>query len=279
MVTATSTDDEIGLGTDQASTAVLPARTSTALVPVRPPAPASPPQQPGSGLIAEAEIAVDERRWRDAIRLLDAIQAIGASSVHTDGLLAISATHLNRAKVAREAVGRIKAGPQTADSHRALAAVAIARHEFLSADNELRRAIEMASSDDQSPTADDWAHLASIYGGLGWFDEAGECLDRMEALGTTENHRWIVGRSINHWGMSRTWALGIAAVLFFPLGLLAIAVGLTVPFMVREFRLTQIDERMAALASDAWADERWLRAAHAGGVLGAVVLWSLAVQL
>ena len=48
--------------------------------------------------------------------------------------------------------------------------------------------------------------------------------------------------------MSRTWAVAVAAILFYPLGLLAVAVGMTVPFMVREFRLTRIEGSMASLA-------------------------------
>ncbi len=79
--------------------------------------------------------------------------------------------------------------------------------------------------------------------------------------------------------MSRTWAVAVAAILFYPLGLLAVAVGMTVPFMVREFRLTRIEGSMASLASSAWADERWLRIAHASGVLSTVVLWSLVIQV
>lgn len=276
-MTATSTDDGLGIDTEQTSTAVLPLRTSTDVVPVRPPAPA--PEPVGAGLIAEAEQAVDERRWRDAIRLLGAVRSIGASSVHTDGLLAIAAVHLNRRRIAAEAVGRIEAATQTVDTHRSLAAVAIARHEFLTADNELRRAIDLAAEDGEEPTAGDWAHLASVYGGLGWFDEAAECLDQADAIGASDNHRWIVGRSINHWGRSRSRALAVAVILFLPLGLLAIAVGITVPLLARELRLTQIDERLAALANDAWTDERWLRVTHATGVLAAVLLWSIAVQL
>jgi hypothetical protein len=278
-VTATSTNDGVGVDAEETSTAVLPVPTSMALVPVRSPAPESTAQPAGAGLIAEAELAIDERRWRDAMRVLGAVQSIGASSVHTDGLLAVAATHLNRTRVAGEAIGRIKAAAQTVDTHRSLAAVALARHEFLTADNELRSAIDLASADDQALDVDDWARLASVYGGLGWFDEAGECLDRAEEIGAADHHRWIVGRSINHWAMSRSWALAVAVILFLPLGLLAIAVGLTVPFVARELRLTQIDERMAALAADAWSNERWLRIAHATGVLATVVLWSLAVQL
>lgn len=276
-MTATNTDDATGLDPDQTSTALLPVRTSTDVVPVRPAEPEGRPA--GSGLIAEAELAIEQRRWRDAIRLLDAIESIGAGSVHTDGLLAVAATHLNRRKRAREAIGRVRAATPTASTHRALAEVAIARHDFLAADIELRRAIDLTTSEGGEASADDWAHLASVYGGLGWFDEANECLEHADAIGTTDEHRWIIGRSINHWGMSRTWAVAVAVILFIPLGLLSIAVGLTVPFLVREFRLTQVDERLAAVAADAWTDERWLRLAHASGVLATVVLWTLAIQL
>ncbi len=289
-MTATSTD-ELSVDSGHTSTDLLPmadVATSTALVPVTAlpsstppvaPPPPAPSAVPGAGLIAEAEVAIDDRRWRDALRILDAVDAIDASSVHTDSLVAIAATHLRRNRRANEAVGRIRASTQTTETHRALAAIAVARHQFLTADNEIRAAIDASIEDGDEISVDDWAHLAAVYAGLGWFEDADECLDRIDDDEFTDRHRWMVGRSINHWGLSRTWAVAVAAILFYPLGLLAVAVGMTVPFVVREFRLTQIDERMASLAGTAWTDERWLRTAHAAGVLTTVVLWSLAVQL
>lgn len=238
------------------------------------------PFVPGAGLVAEAELAVEDRRWRDALRVLGAIDSIGANSVHTDGLLAIAATHLNKNRLAGEAVGRIRAHPQTAASHRHLAQVAIAKHQYLLADNETRAAIEKLEADpDAEAHPQDWANLAACYAGLGWFDEAGECLDEAEKLGATESATWLVGRSTNHWGMSKTLATVAGVFLFLIVGLLALAVAITVPFMMREFRMTQLDERFAVLANDAWSHERWLRLAHAGGVLLTVVLWSVATQL
>lgn len=286
-MTATSTDDDLGVESGQTSTDLLPVAdgaASTALVPTRPtsktpPPPPPPAPQAGAGLIVEADVAIDERRWRDALRILDAIDAIGASSVHTDGLVAIACTHLHKTRRANEAIGRIRASTQTAATHRSLASIAVARSEFLTADSEQRAGIDQAIEDGESISTDDWAHLAAIYAGLGWFDDAEECFDRIEASELTDQHRWLVGRSINHWALSKTWAIAIAALLFYPLGLLAIAVGMTVPFMVREFRLTQIDGTMAALASSAWEGERWLRISHAAGVLSTVVLWSLTIQL
>ena len=295
-MTAANTDDDLGLDIERATPSAVPQSTtlaerpalvedsppevSTELVPVASPPRTAPPAVAGAGLITEAELAVDERRWRDALRVLEAIDSIGASSVHTDALVAISATHLSKSRMANEAIGRIRASTPTIETHRSLAAISLARHEFLTADSELREVIRLADQqDEKDETATDWAHFAAVYAGLGWFDQATECLDRSETLGATANHQWMIGRSINHWGMSKTWALAIAALLFYPLGILAVAVGMTVPFMVRELRLTQVDERMATLASDAWADERWLRVAHASGVLLTVVLWSLAIQL
>ena len=288
-MSATSTEDGIEL--DETSSG----STTAVVVPTRPPAAPAPPASiapaptntpadtpivAGAGLIAEAELAVDERRWRDALRVLGAIDSINASSVHTDGLLAIAATHLNKHRLAGEAVGRIRAHPQTASSHRHLAQVAIAKHQYLLADNETRAAFAKIESDsDAEVEAQDWVNLSACYAGLGWFDVAGECLDRAEELGTTDAANWLVGRSTNHWGMSKTFASVIGVVLFIVVGLLALAVAITVPFMVREFRVTQLDERFAVLANDAWSHERWLRLAHASGVLLTVVLWSVATQL
>lgn len=294
-MTAISTDDDREINS-----------TTTTVVPVRPPTPpapavandadtlpalpieaqpeatnpAEPRSIPGAGLIAEAERAIEERRWREALRVLGAIDAIGANSVHTDGLLAIAATHLNKNRLAGEAVGRIRAHPQTAASHRHLAQVAIAKHQYLLGDSEARAAIEKVEADDDAEIqAQDWANLAACYAGLGWFDEAGDCLDKAEALGATESATWLVGRSTNHWGMSKTFATVAGVFLFLIVGLLALAVAITVPFMMREFRMTQLDERFAVLANDAWSHERWLRLAHAGAVVLTVVLWSVATQL
>jgi len=206
--------------------------------------------------------------------------SIGANSVHTDGLLAIAATHLHKNRIANEAVGRIRAHPQTAASHRHLAQVAIAKHQYLLADSESRAAIEKVEADPElSANPQDWANLAASYAGLGWFDEAGDCLDKAETLGASDSAKWLVGRSTNHWGMSKTLATVAGVFMFLVIGLLALAVAITVPFLMREFRMTQLDDRFAVLANDAWSDERWLRLAHAGGVLLTVILWSVATQL
>ena len=100
-MTATSTDDDLGVDPGRTSTDLLPVADvarSTALVPRRQTStsPPPPPAVAGAGLIVEAELAIHERRWRDALRILDAISAIEATSVHTDGLVAIAATHLHR---------------------------------------------------------------------------------------------------------------------------------------------------------------------------------------
>ena len=292
-MTAISTDDDREI--DGTTTTVVPAQppappfpapsndldTLPIVVPeAEPDAQEAPRFVPGAGLIAEAEVAIEARRWRDALRVLDSIDSIGANSVHTDGLLAIAATHLHKNRIANEAVGRIRAHPQTAASHRHLAQVAIAKHQYLLADSESRAAIEKVEADPElSANPQDWANLAASYAGLGWFDEAGDCLDKAETLGASDSAKWLVGRSTNHWGMSKTLATVAGVFMFLVIGLLALAVAITVPFLMREFRMTQLDDRFAVLANDAWSDERWLRLAHAGGVLLTVILWSVATQL
>ncbi len=283
-MTATSTDD--GLEVHGTTTTIVPVEQAPTTPQVgtakraESTTPTAPPVVAGAGLIAEAELAIDERRWSDALRVLGAIDSIGASSIHTDGLLAIAATHRNKKRLAREAVGRIQAHPQTAASHRHLAQVAIARHQYLLADNETRAALALVDADPDAEAApEDWVNLAACYAGLGWFGEAGDCLDQAEQLGATDSAAWLVGRSTNHWGMSKARAGAIGVFLFLIVGLLAVAVAITVPFITREFRMTQLDERFAVLANDSWTHERWLRLAHAAGVLVTVVLWSIATQL
>lgn len=278
-MTATSTNSGLDLEDQRASTAVVPVVASTDLVPIETATPntiTAPGPVAGAGLVAEAEAAVRQHRWRDALRVLNAIDSIGASSVHTDGLLAVAATHVKKKRLAAEAVGRIRASTPTLEGHRSLAAVALARHHYLTADTEGRAALELAG---EGGTASDWSNLAAGYAGLGWFEEAATCLDRAEQLDLDESDTWIIGRSINRWAMSKTWALAISAGLFLFVGLLAVAIGITVPFIVRELRLTQLDGRLTSLANDAWANERWLRLAHATGVLLTVIAWSVAVQI
>lgn len=283
-VTGTTTETAIDHGADidaEPTTTAIVAVSPTEVALPAPTKPSAPPRptettMPGAGLIVEAELAVRERRWRDAMRVLGAIDSVGASSVHTDGLLAIAATHLHKNRVASEAIGRLRAHPPTPGIHRHLAQVAIANHQFLLADNETRAAMAL----DEGPDAvEDWTHLAACYAGLGWFDEASSCLDRAEALGAEPADTWLIGRSTNFWGLSKNWASAVGLVLFLIVGLLAVAVAITVPFVARELRVTQLDERFAALANDAWAEERWLRLVHAGGVLLTVVLWAAAMQL
>jgi len=230
-VTAISTDDDREI--DGTTTTVVPAQppappfpapsndldTLPIVVPeAEPDAQEAPRFVPGAGLIAEAEVAIEARRWRDALRVLD---------------------------------GRIRAHPQTAASHRHLAQVAIAKHQYLLADSESRAAIEKVEADPELSAT----------------------------LGASDSAKWLVGRSTNHWGMSKTLATVAGVFMFLVIGLLALAVAITVPFLMREFRMTQLDDRFAVLANDAWSDERWLRLAHAGGVLLTVILWSVATQL
>lgn len=229
----------------------------------------------GAALLAEARMLVSERRWKDACRVLDAVIRVKEHTIEVDQLLAVAATHAGQRRVADRAIGNLRSELEpSAASLNALATVALARCEFEAADLIARRAVEL---DSHSATA--WGNLAASYAGLGWFDQASECMDRAEALGLENDRRWFIGRSINHWGISRTRATVVTLSLLWFLGLLAVAIGITIPFLSREIRVSKLENRFASMAADAWKAEHRLRFLHAGAVLATLSTWVITLQL
>jgi tetratricopeptide (TPR) repeat protein len=242
--------------------------------PVSAPLETEPEAGAGSGFLDEARNLMAEHRWSEACRMLEAARAVHPS-IETHRLLARAATHANERKLADVAIAALRSDPDPdAATLTALADVAIARGSYQAADLLARQAVEL-----DAHQADAWTSLSASYAALGWFDEAGQCLDRAHALGVSHDRRWFIGRAVNRWSLTRTWAPLAAGLLIPFLGLLALAIGLTIPFIVREVRLTRLDDRFADLAADAWASELRLRVTHGISVFAIVALWILLLPL
>ncbi len=260
-VTATRTEGQIERG----RTRLLRRRSRTDA----PPSGTSEGRAPGDTLVAEATTALAEHRWRDARRAAEAAERLRGPSAETDRVVAVTAAHLGRRRAANAAVARLRAIEEpTVDDLDALALVGLARRDFGAADRLARRMID---ADRERP--EPWGVLAASFAGLGWFDEANECLDTAEELGIDEPRTWHVGRAVNQWALDRTWATAIGAFFFYFLGLLAIAIAITIPFLVRESRLARLDDRLASLAADAWRGEVTTRLMHLFAVLVIVGAW------
>ncbi len=238
---------------------------------------------PTSVLVAEAGRMVERRDWRRATTLL----AVAATT--TDGpdrgdilrRLAVTAADGGRHRISGEAMYELQSlQPRSADTWVAIANVALARGNYQHADAAARAALAQAPDH-----AGAWSALAAGYAGLGWFERAQECLDRVDRTALTELQRWRIGRAVNRWAMAESrWGL-VAAASALLVGVLALAVGTTVPFLARELRLRRLRtsgraKRFEALATEAWRYERKLRLCHGvavlasvAGFVAAVVLW------
>ncbi len=229
----------------------------------------------GAALLAEAKMLVSERRWKEACKALDSVNLVAGHTCQTDQLLAVAATHAGERRLANEAIAKLRSElDPSLRTVNALTTVALARREYEAADLLSRRAVEM-----DSHNAEAWANLSASYAGLGWFDQAEDCLDRAEALGIENDRRWFIGQAINNWGLTRTWAAIVTLALVYSLGLLALAIGITVPFLVREVRVSRLNDRFAELASDAWRSEYRMRFGFSAAVSVILVIWAVTVSL
>ncbi len=265
-MTATTTQSRIG---------TIPGLPVTNLTNIQ----SRPRATPGSALVAEARLLVDQRRWKEACRALAAVGIVRdqysntpadqALTLEMNQLLAVAATHAGSHKLARQAIADLHDEPElsVATMH-ALTGVALARHQYEAADLLARKAVEFDSHD-----ATGWRNLAASFAGLGWFDQTEECLDRAEALGLPEDQSWPVGSATNRWALSNTWAAVLTAVSFYFLGLLAVAIGLTVPFLVREVRIARLTDRLALVAADHWRTKHRFRMVRAAAVFAVLVAW------
>lgn len=229
---------------------------------------------PTVALLSEAKTLTANREWKRALRLLEDLPTTGTRSVESDQLVAVAATYARKRKRASKAVQRLRSDTNPSNETRnALAAVAIANRDFLTADRLAREAVESDKYD-----AGAWANLAAGYAGLGWFDQAEDCLEQADKLGVDPDHHWFIGKSVNSWALTRTGAAIASAILFVFVGFLAIAIGITIPFIVREVRLTRLSDRMASVAAEQWRSEMKLRVAHGMTVVVMLILWAAVLR-
>lgn len=239
---------------------------------------------PASVLVDEADRLIDGRDFGRASRVL-AVAAATAPEADVEQRrtilqrLAVTAADGGRHRISGEAMFELQAmQPRDADTWVAFANVALARGNHTHADAAARAALVKAPDHHGA-----WVALAAGYAGLGWFDRARDCLDRLDDSAITDLERWRLGRAVNRWAMAESrWAvIGAASALL--VGLLAVAIGSTVPLVTRDLRLRRLrssrrDRRFEALASDAWRFERRLRIGHAAAVLTSVTAF-VAVML
>jgi tetratricopeptide (TPR) repeat protein len=231
---------------------------------------------PGSTLMREAVDLIERRQWRNALTVLESTRHLRPDDPAIDELTAIAAAHGRRRRVLAEALARIEARDTASVSAlHAQAVVALARRRYLDADGYARRAIEVDPS-----AAAGWVDLATAFAGLGWFDQAADCLAVAEGKGgMAPAQEWRLGQAVNQWGLSRTPALAVTVLAFVLVNILSVAVGLSTPILLREVRVNRLDEPFRSAAHMHWRSEHRLKLAYGLGVLASVVLYIVAVAL
>ncbi|MGH1493214.1 MAG: hypothetical protein ACRBK7_28090 [Acidimicrobiales bacterium] len=229
---------------------------------------------PTSVLLDEADRLIGARRWRQAIRVLSVAATTTVSSQdrwHILQRLAVTAADGGDHRVSAEAVYELQQmEPRDADTWVTFANVALARSNYGHADTAARAALAEDPSHHGA-----WIALAASYAGLGWFDEADDCLDHLDRAAISDRERWRIGRAVNRWALSKSRWFTVTAVAAVVVGVLAVAIASTVPFLTREWRLRDMrgaesTKWFEKLASDAWQFERKLRYGHALTVVTSV---------
>lgn len=229
----------------------------------------------GMTLLDEAVQLIEDRRWRHALTVLDSIGRLRPNDPVVDELTVIAAAHAHRRKQLTAALNRIEGRETlTASAHHARSVAALARHRYADADASARLAIE-ANPD----SAAGWVDLATAFAGQGWFDQATECLTTADTIGEIAPvQQWRLGRAVNHWALTRTPALAITAVATILVGLLALAVGLSTPMLLRELRVKSLPEPFKGAAGWHWETEHRIKVAFAFGVLVSVIGFVISVS-
>ncbi len=238
---------------------------------------------PTSVLLDEAGRLIRDRQWKRAVKILS---VAATTTVNEDDRrtvlrrLAVASADGGDHRVSCEAVYELQQiEPRDADTWVAFANVALARGNYSHADSAARAAIDLDESHHGA-----WVALATGYAGLGWFEEAESCLDRLDRAAISDHERWRIGRAVNRWALAKSPWLTVTAVATIVVGVLAVAIATTVPFLTREFRLREIRADAStrwfeSVAAEAWKFERRLRYSHAATVVAsvdcfvAVLLW------
>lgn len=229
----------------------------------------------GSALMDEARLLLIDRQWKSALPVLRSAQRLRPTDGEIDEMLVVATSHAKQRTERDEAIQRLSNDRHLPSRWNALAAAKLATHDFEDADRFARQALDL---DPESITA--WNTLAASYAGLGWFDEARECLDKTEKLdGQPEAlERWQIGRAVNKWAMTDSYTLILAIVLTLLLGLLGVAFVITAPLVLREIRVAKLDEELREMADETWAGEYRMRAKRGVAVLLVLVAWLALLQ-
>lgn len=265
--------------TASASVPAGTARQGTATWPTSPAA--------GATLKAEAVSLIAQRNWRQAERVARSARNLRPDDIEVDGLLAIATANRpwNRTAKAeitrlneRIANGRDLSRREKAAGLTAMSAALLARNDLRGADTAARQATTLAP-EEPGP----WWQLASSYAGLGWFDEADQCLTTATAKAggraTPPVVRWQVGHAINRWAMTKTPALWIGVIGWLFMGLLGLAFAITTPFVAREFRTARLEGDLGLFADETWRAQHWTRVLGGLAVFAIVATWVIALTL
>lgn len=224
-----------------------------------------------STLLASARTLIEERRWDAALNLLDRMRELDGDTPEILGLVAVAAAHARRRSVRDEALAKLTAGAPDGRGWESIASSHLANAEFAEADRAARQALV---ADEESPAA--WGALASSFAGLGWFDEAEECLASARRHGGLDPFaRWQLGRAINGWAIARNHAPLVAVLATVLLGnlWLGLALAFTTPLAVREFRVGLLAPEVREVAEEQWHDERRIRLVYGFLVLSCLSAW------
>ncbi|MEZ5376350.1 MAG: hypothetical protein R2733_07505 [Acidimicrobiales bacterium] len=222
----------------------------------------------GQTLLGHAVQLIEERQWKPALDVLDSARRLRPDDPSIDELTVIAAAHARRRKQLKAALARLEEREELgASAYHAQAVAALVDHRYTRADALARKSIE---ADPSSPAG--WADLAASFAGLGWFDEATDCLTvAAEKGGVAATQQWRLGRAVNHWALAGSGALIITAAATVLVGLLALAVGLSSTILVREIRVHHLPEPFRGAAEWQWRSEHVIKLTFGLGVLLSVV--------
>ncbi len=221
----------------------------------------------GQTLLGHAVQLIEERQWKPALDVLASARRLRPDDPSIDELTVIAAAHARRRRTLKTALARLDERDELgASAYHAQAVAALVDHRYAKADGLARKSIEA------DPTsAAGWADLATSFAGLGWFDQATDCLEVAAAKGgIADTQHWRLGRAVNHWALAGSGALIVTAAATVLVGLLALAVGLSATILVREIRVHQLPEPFKSAAEAQWRSEHIIKISFGLGVLFSV---------
>lgn len=139
----------------------------------------------GLALKEEAITHLQHRRWKDAIRVSLAAQTLRAHDVDLHAVIAVASANSRKHGMAEHAVealrfiiaDKTRSNDERANGLIAIASVRLAQGRYTEADTEARKALAFDSTHEGA-----WWHLTAGFVGLGWFEQANDCLPADETL-------------------------------------------------------------------------------------------------